>query len=97
MIYHKKDLGDKVELYGGHTIVNKCKWSNMIGCEMGSLPAKVYISATTSPIKNFKHRWKTDVVVNMAIFLAREVLRKLGFLGNFKPLAKKLGLPMTPT
>jgi hypothetical protein len=61
----------------------------MIGCEMGSLPTRVYISATTSPVKNFKHGWKNDVVVNMEIFFAGEILRKLGFLGNFKYMTPK--------
>jgi hypothetical protein len=45
---------------------------------MGSLLAKVYNAATTSLVKDFKHGWKTEMVVNMAIFFAREVLHKLG-------------------
>jgi hypothetical protein len=48
----------------------------MIGCEMGSLPTMIYISATTSLVKNFKHGWKNDMVVNMEIFFAGEILRK---------------------
>ena len=36
------------------------EWSNMIGYEMGSSPARVYNTTKTSPMKKFKHGCQHD-------------------------------------
>ena len=69
----------------------------MIGYEMDFSPTKVYTMAKTSLVKNFKDGWKNDMDANMATRFARGVLWKSRFLGNLKPLNKKLGLHITPT
>jgi hypothetical protein len=38
------------------------EWSNTIGYEMGSSPTRVYTTPNSSPVKNFKHGWKNDMV-----------------------------------
>ena len=45
----------------------------MIGYEMGSSLAEVYIMAkTTAPVEDFKHEWNNDMVVNTATHFPRE-------------------------
>jgi hypothetical protein len=45
----------------------------MIGYEMGSSPTMIYTMAKTSPMTNFKHEWKCDMVVNMARHFTRRI------------------------
>lgn len=40
---------------------------------------------------------ENDIVANMATLFDRGVLERSSFLGNLKPLDKKLGLRRTPT
>ena len=68
------------------------EWSDIIDYEMGSSLAKVYTTSKTSPIENFEHEWKYDMATNMATLFARGVLRMSSFLGNLKPLDKKLDI-----
>ena len=44
------------------------EWNNMIGYEMGSSLSRVYTTAKISPVENFKHEWKNDMVATMATF-----------------------------
>ena len=64
----------------------------MIGYKTCASPTRVYTTAKSSLVKNFKHEWKYDVDANMATHFARGVLRRSSFLGNFEPPNKKLGL-----
>ena len=48
-------------------------------------------------VKNFKHGWKNDVVVNMVTLFVEGVFRRLSFSGNLKPSDTTLGLQNTPT
>ena len=74
------------------------EWSNLIGCKMSSSPIGVYTTAKTCPVENFKHRWKNDIVTNIATFvLLGGVFQKSSFLGNLKPSDKKLDPRKTPT
>ena len=73
------------------------EWSKMIGYQMGSSPVGVCTMAKTSSMKNFKHERNNDMDVNMATLFAKGVLRRLSFLGNLKPLDKKLDLWGTQT
>ena len=72
--------------------------SNMIGHEISSSLVKVYTTTKTSSLKNFKDGCKNDMGANMATFFARGgVLQRSSFLGNLKPLGKKLDLHKTST
>ena len=49
----------------------------MIGYKMGSSSVMVYTMTKTSPVENFKHRWKNEMDANMAtIVLLGEPLGK---------------------
>ena len=63
---------------------------------MGSSPAGVYTTVDTSPVENFNNGLKNGIVANMATFIGG-VLQRSSFLGNLKPLYKKLGMHITPT
>jgi hypothetical protein len=58
----------------------------------------VYTTTKTSLVE---HGWKNDMVANMtthtSFLLGRRVFWRSNFLGNFKPLDKKLDLQRTPT
>ena len=73
------------------------EWSNMIGYEMGSSPARVSTMAKTSLVENFKHERKDNMDINMATLFAREVLQRSCFLDNLKPSDKKPDLHKTPS
>jgi hypothetical protein len=68
------------------------EWSNMIGYIMGFSSFVVYARAWNSPVVNGKHGWKNDMVANMATFFCSGSSMRSSFLGNLKPLDKKLDL-----
>ena len=62
LVYRSRNLGE---------------WSFMIGYKMGSSSVMVYTMTKTSPVENFKHRWKNEMDANMAtIVLLGEPLGK---------------------
>lgn len=66
-------------------------WSNMTGYKTGSSPAKVYTTAKTSPVENFKYGWRNDMVVNMAtILFVKGVFSQSYSLSYLKPSTKYL-------
>ena len=72
------------------------EWSNLIGSKMNHSSVGVYTASKTFPVDNFKHGWKNDMVVIMGAHFANGILHRSSFLGNLKPLDKKLGLHRTP-
>jgi hypothetical protein len=73
------------------------EWSNMIGYKMGSSLTGVCAMAKTSPVENFKHRWRNVMVVHMATFFAKGVLQWSIFFSILKPSDKKFGLQSIST
>ena len=68
------------------------EWSNMTSYKMFVPKDEAYTTAMTSPVENFKHGWKYDMGVNLATLFTKGILWRSSFLGNFKPLDKKLSL-----
>jgi hypothetical protein len=49
------------------------EWNNTIGYKIGPSLAKVCTTPMTSPVENFKHECKNNMVVNMATFSRRSI------------------------
>ena len=58
--------------------------------EMGSWLAGIHTRPKVSPMQNFKHWIKYDMVVNMATLFVKEILQRSRLLDNLKPLDKNL-------
>ena len=70
----------------------------MIGYKMSSYKKNVgvYSAIKTFLDENVKYGWTNDLVANMTTFFVRGVFWRMSFLGNLKPLDKKLDLWRTP-
>ena len=67
-------------------------WSNLIGYKKASSPSRVYTTTKTSLVESSQTWMK-----NQQHFLLGNLPGGWSFLGNLKPLDKKLGLWRTPT
>jgi len=57
-----------------HRVKNLGGWRDVIGCEMGSSPIRVYTTTKIFfSVENFKHGWKGDMVATMATLFMREL------------------------